>query len=178
MTKRERTLALLVGLSLLALLAFFGAKKVTDALRTRRQQIAAQEKQVRRQEPDGALSQNMPTVCSNTSSVPCPADLEKARSLYQTWLLSLVKEAGFQDAQVGVLPAQSEKGVYDSLAFSVSGRGDLRKLVAFLHRFYSADLFHRIRRIVRQTRAGHPAIGSGVFDRRRLAAHAPTARTN
>ena len=76
-----------------------------------------------------------------------PSDLEKARSLYQTWLLNLVKEAGLEDTQVSVLPARSEKGVYQVLGFSVSGRGNLPKLVSFLHRFYSADLLHRVRRL-------------------------------
>jgi len=147
MTKRERTLAMLVGASLLVLVALYGSKKVSDALRTRRAQIAGLEKQVRDKNRMVRLSQEHADRMQDYQRRALPSDLEKARSLYQTWLLSLVKDAGFQDPQVSVLPARSEKGVYDTLAFSVSGRGDLQKLVAFLHRFYAADLLHRVRRL-------------------------------
>jgi hypothetical protein len=58
-----------------------------------------------------------------------------------------VKEVGFEDAQVNVLPARGEKEVYQLLSFTVSGRGDLRRVVDFLYRFYSADLLHRVRRL-------------------------------
>ncbi len=147
MTKRERTLAMLVGLGFLVLVALYGGKKVTDALRTRRAQIAGLEKQVRDKSRIVRLSQEQADRMQDYQRRALPSDLEKARSLYQTWLLGLVKDAGFQDAQVSVLPARSEKGIYNSLAFSVSGRGDLRKVVTFLHRFYSADLLHRVRRV-------------------------------
>lgn len=147
MTKRERTLAMLVGASLLVLAALYGGKKVTDALRTRRAQITGLEKQVRDKSRIVRLSQEQADRMQDYQRRALPADLEKARSLYQTWLLGLVQEAGIEGAQVGVLPARSEKGIYDALAFSVSGRGDLKKVVAFLHRFYSADLLHRVRRL-------------------------------
>jgi len=147
MTKRERTLAMLVGVSLLILVALYAGKKVSDTLRSRRAQIAGLEKQVRDKSRTVRLSQEQADRMQDYQRRALPSDPEKARSLYQTWLLGLVKDAGFQDAQVGVLPARSEKGIYDALAFSVSGRGDLRKLVTFLHRFYSADLLHRVRRL-------------------------------
>ncbi|MCU0982723.1 MAG: hypothetical protein MUF25_26480 [Pirellulaceae bacterium] len=147
MSKRERNLALLVGLCLLALAAFFGARKVNEAIRARRQQIAAAEKAVRDKTQILRLSTEPAGRMEDYQRRSLPSDLEKARSLYQTWLLNLVKEAGFEDTQVSVLPARSEKGVYQVLGFSVSGRGNLPKLVSFLHRFYSADLLHRVRRL-------------------------------
>jgi hypothetical protein len=147
MNKRERTLVLLVGLSLLALAAFFGVRKVTDASRARRQQIAAAEKAVRDKTQLLRLSAEPADRLADYQRRSLPSDLEKARSLYQTWLLNLVKDVGLEDTQVSVLPARSEKGVYHVLGFSVSGRGNLPKLVSFLHRFYSADMLHRVRRL-------------------------------
>ena len=147
MNKRERTLVLLVGLSLFALAAFFGVRKVTDASRARRQQIAAAEKAVRDKTQLLRLSAEPADRMEDYQRRSLPSDLEKARSLYQTWLLNLVKDVGLEDTQVSVLPARSEKGVYHVLGFSVSGRGNLPKLVSFLHRFYSADLLHRVRRL-------------------------------
>ena len=147
MNKRERMLALLVGLSLLALAAFFGARKLNDSIRARRQQIAAAEKAVRDKTQVLRLSAEPAGRLEDYQRRSLPSDLERARSLYQTWLLNLVKDAGFEDTQVSVLPARSEKGVYHVLGFSVSGRGNMPKLVSFLHRFYSADLLHRVRRL-------------------------------
>jgi hypothetical protein len=147
MNKRERTLVLLVGLSLFALAAFFGVRKVTDASRVRRQQIAAAEKAVRDKTQILQLSAEPADRMEEYERRSLPSDLEKARSLYQTWLLNLVKDVGLEDTQVSVLPARSEKGVYHVLGFSVSGRGNMPKLVSFLHRFYSADLLHRVRRL-------------------------------
>lgn len=147
MNKRERILVLLVGLSLLALAAFFGARKVNEAIRARRQQIAAAEKAVKDKTQILRLSAEPAGRMEEYQRRSLPSDLERARSLYQTWLLNLVKDAGFEDTQVSVLPARSEKGVYHVLGFSVSGRGNLPKMVSFLHRFYSADLLHRVRRL-------------------------------
>jgi hypothetical protein len=147
MNKRERILAVLVGLSLLALAAFFGARKVNEAIRARKQQIAAAEKAVRDKTQILRLSAEPAGRMEDYQRRSLPSDLERARSLYQTWLLNLVKEAGFEDTQVSVLPARNEKGIYHVLGFSVSGRGNMPKLVSFLHRFYSADLLHRVRRL-------------------------------
>ena len=147
MNKRERILALLVGLSLLALAAFFGVRRLNDSIRARRQQIAAAEKAVRDKTQILRLSAEPAGRLEDYQRRSLPSDLERARSLYQTWLLNLVKDAGFEDTQVSVLPARSEKGVYQVLGFSVSGRGNMPKLVSFLHRFYSADLLHRVRRL-------------------------------
>lgn len=147
MSKRERTLAMLVGVCLLLLVTVFGARKVSNTLGTYRLQVAGLRKQVDDKNRTLRLSREQADRMQDYERRALPSDLEKARSLYQTWLLGLVKEAGFQDAQVGVLPGRSEKGVYNLLAFSVSGRGDLKKLVSFLHRFYSADVLHRVRRV-------------------------------
>ncbi|MCU0871761.1 MAG: hypothetical protein MUE50_05405 [Pirellulaceae bacterium] len=147
MNKRERILALLVGVALLALAAFFGARKVNEAIRARKQQIAAAEKAVRDKNQILQLSAEPAGRMKDYQRRSLPSDLEQARSLYQTWLLNLVKDAGFEDTQVSVLPTRSEKGIYNVLGFSVSGRGNMPKLVSFLHRFYSADLLHRVRRL-------------------------------
>lgn len=147
MNKRERTLALIVAACLLLLAAFFGITRWNNAVRTRRAQITALEKTIRDKNRSVRLSLAPADRLQDYQRRSLPADLEKARSLYQTWLLNLVKEVGLQDTQVNVLPARSEKDVYQVLGFSVSGRGDLPKLVSFLYEFYAADLLHRMKRL-------------------------------
>jgi hypothetical protein len=147
MNKRERILALIAGLCLLLVAGLYGITTWTGAARARRAQIAGLEKAVRDKNRSVRLSIAPADRLQDYQRRSLPADLEKARSLYQTWLLNLVKEVGLEDTQVNVLPARSEKGVYQVLGFSVSGRGNLPKLVSFLHQFYSADLLHRVRRL-------------------------------
>lgn len=147
MNERERILAGVVGLCLLVLAVFFGARKYNEAIRARKQQIAAAEKAVRDKNQILRLSTDPAARMEDYQRRSLPSDLERARSLYQTWLLNLVKEVGFEDTQVSVVPVRSEKGLYNVLGFQVSGKGNLPKLVSFLHRFYSADLLHRVRRL-------------------------------
>jgi len=147
MNERERILVGVVGLCLLVMAAFFGTRKYNEAIRARKQQIAAAEKAVRDKNLILQLSTEPAARLEDYQRRSLPGDLERARSLYQTWLLNLVKDVGFQDTQVSVTPARNEKGIYHVLGFSVSGRGNLPKLVSFLHRFYSADLLHRVRRV-------------------------------
>ena len=147
MSKRERILALIVGSSLLLAAGFFAITRLNDSIRTRRAQIANLEKGIRDKNRSVRLSIAPSDRLQDYQRRALPADLELARSLYQTWLLNLVKEAGFEDTQVNVMPARSEKGIYEILGFTVSGRANLPKLVSFLHQFYSADLLHRVRRL-------------------------------
>jgi hypothetical protein len=76
-----------------------------------------------------------------------PPDIEKARSLYQTWLLDSVTATGLDEPNVNVISSQVKRGNFHQLSFTVSGRGDLKQLIRFLHDFYSADYLHRIRRL-------------------------------
>jgi hypothetical protein len=57
-----------------------------------------------------------------------PPDLERARSLYQTWLLKAVTDVGLSEPNVNVVSSQSHRGLYNQLGFTVSGRGDIRQL--------------------------------------------------
>ena len=178
MNKRERILAVLVGLSLLALAAFFGARKVNDAIRARQQQIAAAEKAVRDKTQILRLSHEPADRMEDYQRRSLPSDLEQARSLYQTWLLNLVKDAGFEDTQVSVLPTRSEKGIYNVVG--ILGQRPRQPAQAgvlpasFLFRGFAAPRAA----IACETRAGHQAAGSGGGHRRRLLARRPTARTS
>jgi hypothetical protein len=76
-----------------------------------------------------------------------PRDTEKARSLYQSWLVNQVREAGFSDPVVNVIASREDNDVFHSFSLTVNGRADLKQLVNFLYDFYAADYLHRIRRL-------------------------------
>jgi hypothetical protein len=147
MTKRERLLAALVGLLVLVAVLFYSVQKIRGVFRSQTDQVQQLEKEIRDKTRMVRLSQEQRDRLETYKRRSLPSEVEKARALYQNWLFGLVKEVGFEDAQVDVLPARGEKGVYQMLSFKVTGRGDLRRVVDFLYRFYSADLLHRIRHL-------------------------------
>lgn len=76
-----------------------------------------------------------------------PGDTEVARSLYQAWLVELVSDVGLTSPSVNSTELVSRKGVYNTLSFSVRGRGTLEQLTRFLFGFYQTDLLHQIRSV-------------------------------
>jgi hypothetical protein len=84
-------------------------------------------------------------VLENWKAQSLPADLEVARSLYQTWLVELVGDVEFSSPSVSSSEGAGLKGVYNALAFSLRARGTLDQLRRFLFGFYQTDLLHQIR---------------------------------
>lgn len=88
-----------------------------------------------------------------------PSRSEVARSLYQAWLLELVDFAGLDNYAVTSGEPLGQKGMYQSISFSVRGRGSLDDLTRFLFEFYSAGHLHQVRSI-----AMTPVHGSDQLD--------------
>ena len=147
MNDREKLLAGIVGGLLAILVAFVAFNKISTAMRAKKQQVIALEQTVRDKQRVVRFSREAADRMQEYERMSLPSDAEKARSLYQNWLVGLVTEVGFEDPQVNVLTSRKDNDVFHSFSFTVNGRGDLRQLVNFLYRFYSADLLHRIRRL-------------------------------
>ncbi len=77
-----------------------------------------------------------------------PSDVGQARSLYQGWLLELVKHVGLAGQRVDSSPPVTRRGGYRVLSFSLYGRGTLRQLTTLLFEFYRAGHLHQIRSLV------------------------------
>lgn len=76
-----------------------------------------------------------------------PSDHEIARSLYRTWLLELVEKAELHAPHVESGAATGRKGLYDTLGFSVRGKGTLQQVVRFLYNFNCRGHLHRIQQM-------------------------------
>ena len=92
-----------------------------------------------------------------------PSDTQAAGTSYQTWLLQSVTEVDLDDANVNATGSHGKEGVYHQLGFTISGRGDLRQLIRFLHKFYSVDYLHRIRRHEPEADPRLAAAGPGLL---------------
>jgi hypothetical protein len=147
MTKRERFLGVMVGLLMLMGGFVYGARAVMQNINAKRAQLAVLEGEVREKQRTVRLSHLAADRMRLYERRALPADVQKARSLYQTWLLRSVTDVGFDEPNVTVVSSTSTRDLYHQLGFTLSGRGDLKQLVEFLHAFYAADYLHRIRRL-------------------------------
>jgi hypothetical protein len=147
MNKREKILAVVVGALLVCVVLFVSLRKVDSAIQMRRQQMRALEQQVNDKQRIVRFSQAEADRMTEYERRSLPSDVEKARTLYQSWLVGQVRELGFDDPQVDVIASRKENDVYHTISFAVNGRADLKQLVNFLYNFYSADYLHRIRRL-------------------------------
>ena len=147
MNNREQVLAVVVGGLLLIVVVFFTFNKVNGVIREKKQQVIALEQNVKNKQRIVRFSQDEADRMQEYERMSLPSNVEKARSLYQNWLVTLVTETGFEDPQVNVLSSRKDNEVFHAFSFTVNGRADLRQLVNFQYRFYGADFMHRIRRL-------------------------------
>lgn len=147
MTKREKKLGALVGALVVLLLLGFGYQRLSRLIDDRRDRLDALDQEIRDKKKTLMFSRAAADRLAVYEERSLPSNLEQARSKYQTWLLDQVKNAGFEDAVVNATVSRDVRGVYHEFAFTVSGQGDLKQLIHFLHEFYSANFLHRIRRL-------------------------------
>jgi len=75
-----------------------------------------------------------------------PGDDLDAQRLYQQWLTDLALASGL-NAKVTPNRRSPERGVYTAVEVSLEGQATFKELQAFLRRFHSVDLLHRIVRL-------------------------------
>lgn len=148
MQPRERILAGLVGLLLLGMAGRWLTQTMLSGPQAERQaKIDALEREIdkKQQIVRRARQANQKLTVWNRQSLP--NNTEVARSLYQNWLLEIVKRAGFQSPNVDSGEAITKRGIYRRVPFSVRGRATLGELTRFLYDFYRADHLHQIQRL-------------------------------
>jgi hypothetical protein len=147
MSKREKILAAIVGGLMLLLIVGFSVRRVETSFRDRRNKVLALEKEVRDKQRtirQGALDA---ARLHGYEKRALPSNLETARAAYQTWVLDCVSKVDLDDPSVVASTPRNNRDIYSELSFTVTGQGDLRQLIELLHRFYSANHLHRIRRL-------------------------------
>jgi hypothetical protein len=152
MQPRERQLAIAIALLVVlwggwAVYGWWSAQLSSRNLRlaTLRSEIKEQKEVIRR----GNEAQKKLDEWEKRS---LPTDVERARSLYQNWLLALTDKAKFAGSDLAVqnLKLQKRQNSRDSkpiqgFAFTITAEAKLEQLVQFLFEFYSSGHLDRIR---------------------------------
>ena len=147
MSKREQSLALIVGLLLLLVASYVIGDKVSAAFRRRAQSRMQVQNELDRKQEIIDRGAKAARELASYEAISLPSDTELARSQYQAWLSEIVDRAGLKEPQVKVVSQSRLANDCTQLSCSIAGRGDLRQLAKLLHEFYRVKTIHRIRRL-------------------------------
>lgn len=147
MSRREKMLASAVGLLVLVFIGLWVVDLIGGAMESRSDQILALEEEIRQKEVTKMKGGRAAERLAVYETRALPGDRERARSIYQSWLLQAVADADLEDIKVDPIAGRPVGEVYFVHPFNVSGRGNLEQLVEFLYGFYSKDILHRIERM-------------------------------
>ncbi len=152
---------------LLILLAGFGVLRAGDwvlstmvqgPLDQRRNRGQAIDREIEKLEQTLADGRKAGTMLEAWRTESLPENTEVARSLYRSWLLERVNDAGLLAPTVDSR-SPSNRGGYRVLPFSLRARGSLDQFIQFLFNFSEAGLLHQV-----QSLDLNPAGSTGLFD--------------
>jgi len=147
MSQREKLLAILVGVSLLVLVATYGGKSVMRVFSDRDATMTQLKKSISKKKVaivTAKRARDALTVYENRS---LPGDPVLASSRYRAWLHDWAEQCGISEENVRCESVRTRRNQYNSFTFSMSCEGDLRHMVRLLHEFYSVDYLHRIKQL-------------------------------
>ncbi len=153
MTQRERMLSILVGGLLVGVVVWWGINKYRTAVNQRTTQITnLQQEKVRLDEQvmQGFIAERQ---MGEYLARSLPGDANRARSVYQQWLLDVCQKNNFSGVDhTTTLPIGQ---LYQRIGFRVSGSPSKIELIRMMHAFYAKDYLHRIRELsIRPNKTG------------------------
>lgn len=158
---------------LLALLAVIAVIQVGDwvlntmiqgPLQLRRARTEQLQADIRKREASLAETRNAAKQIDGWMKQSLPSDPEVTRSVYRSWLLSLIRTTKLRNATVdsgspSTRKAKDNKVLFRSMPFSVRCRGSLTEFNAFLFQFSNAGHLHQI-----SSMTLNPIGATGLFD--------------
>lgn len=120
-----------------------------EPIRAAESRKTALQKQIRKGKLELAKAKRATQILPELQQRALPYDLERARSSYQSWLLSLVEKSSLSAPKVDsgepITHAANGQILYQTISFSVRGRGNMRQITQLLYDFYSAGHLQKIR---------------------------------
>lgn len=142
---RQKILLGVLGIMLL----YFGGEwawihVVQGPLETRRSKIGRLQNDLDKRQKELARARKAVQELAAMEEQSLPSDPQVARSLYRAWLLQLVTKVGFANRNVEAGEPVARRGLFQSITFTVQGRGTLEQLTRFLYEFYRAGHLHQV----------------------------------
>jgi hypothetical protein len=142
---RERLFGIIVGCTAVVLGGFFIQQWVSGQFSRRAGEIGRLKQDIQKFERDAAKGRVASRKVADYELRSLPANVEIARSRYQTWLVNEMELAGLIEPDVRFTSAQGgDKDIFVRQAFSVEANGTLPQVVELLYGFYRVDWLHRI----------------------------------
>jgi hypothetical protein len=143
MNQREKILLAIVILIFVAMGGFWGIQRLAGSFDARNDEIAKLQREVEEKQSKIRRGKLATARFAEWEKNSLPSDISRAKSQYWVWLEKLADKAGL-DLQVKPFNERQQGDVYVQNMFHVTGKAELRKLIPFLHDFYSSGYLHRI----------------------------------
>lgn len=144
LSKREKILALLVGGVVLLIVGNYFFQSITAGFEAKQNQIIALQKQKDDQLLQITAGSIAKAKLNRLVTQSLPSNEEKARARYLEWLIDLADECGLIDPLPKSMGDSTEKDLYQSFRFQLTGSGTIENATKLLHAFHSKDYLHRI----------------------------------
>jgi len=147
MNPRERTMAILTAALVLLAGGYYLWSSIEDSFQLRRNRLNAVMKQRRDQEALLKQASRASRELSEIQKRALPDDRERARSLYEQWLLNLTEQCKFADPSIRPLDRRVKNASYEQHSFQLEGQATLPQVMEFLAKFYQVNDLHRINQL-------------------------------
>jgi hypothetical protein len=143
--ERERLLMVVIGGVTLLIVGFFVVSWVSGQFSRRRGDIARLKDDIKKFDRQVALGRAASRKIKQFEERSLPADAEKAKTQYVSWLVNEMERAGLiePDVRAGA-SIGGEKDLFIKQPFTVDASGTLPQIVELLYQFYREDWLHRI----------------------------------
>ncbi len=163
-TRRQLLLAVLAVIAVIQVGDWVLNTMIQGPLQARRAKTEQLHEDIRKRESLLAESRNAGKQVDAWQRQSLPADPDVTRSVYRSWLLSIVKNTKLRNATVdsgspSTRRAKDKTVLYRSMPFSVRARGSLAQFNEFLFLFSRAGHLHQIASLTL-----NPISSTGQFD--------------
>jgi len=145
MTKRERILALGVGLVVVALVFQLGVNRVREGFKLKMNRVIALSEEVSKKQKIVADGFKAKENIAEFAKRSLPSKTENAIAEYRKWLDKIMGEVNLQSPENTHVRSEEVKGLFEAHQFHITGKGTLPQLVKLIYLFFEKDYLHRIR---------------------------------
>lgn len=146
--KDRRAIGLIVGLLVLGGAYFgyewFNTNWIEEPAKRRLTKLDDLGKEITKRKQEKKTLDELMTRLETWKSQSLPANTERARSLYRSWLFKLATDSGLRSPNVDTGSVTNRQGLLQVFSFTVRAKGDLSSLTRFLVGFYQANQLHQL----------------------------------